>query len=146
MSKKDKKRQKLYENYVNEVNNRIKTNQESQDKMILTISSALFGLLPFFIEKLQLKCWLGFFVGLLIFANIISLIAVLFSFYFCAKGNRADIDYAKEYYIEDKEDSLNKKSNMTKKGEICNEVSLFSFAVTLISFAIIIAVHFFNKE
>lgn len=49
-------RQRAYEQYVKEVNDRIKSNQESQDKMILTISVGLFGILSFFLEKMPATC------------------------------------------------------------------------------------------
>ncbi|TLD95480.1 hypothetical protein LS71_008205 [Helicobacter jaachi] len=146
MSKNDKKEQKLYENYVNEVNNRIKTNQESQDKMILTISSALLALLPFVLEKLRLNYLTQTLVICLIVSNTISLIAVLLSFYFCTKGNKDDVKYAEEYYLQHKNDSLNKKSRWTNAGIFCNSVSLVMFAITLIIFATIVTIYFCNKE
>lgn len=142
----NKKNQKLYELCVKEANNRIKSNLESQDKMILTISVALFALMPFLLKELQNNCYNVFLVCLFLLCNSIALISVLFSFYLCAKGNEVDLQYAEEYYLQDKEESLNKKSCYTKCGEKCNAFSLIFIALTLIFLAIILAIYFITKD
>lgn len=138
--------QRLYEQYVRETNDRIKSNLEAQDKMILTISSALFALIPFLLKGLQSNCCTIALVCLFLICNSCALISVLASFGLCAKGNEIDIKYAEEYYLQDKEESLNKKSCYTKGGELCNMLSLIFIALTLIILATILAVYFILKD
>lgn len=142
----EQENQRLYEQYVREANNRIKSNLEAQDKMILTISSALFALMPFLLKGLQYSCCTIALVCMFLVCNSLALISVLASFGLCAKGNETDIKYAEEYYLQDKEESLNKKSCYTKGGKICNTLSLIFIALTLIILAIILAVYFTLKD
>ncbi|HIV48846.1 MAG TPA: hypothetical protein IAA33_03285 [Candidatus Helicobacter avicola] len=138
-------RQRAYEQYVKEVNDRIKSNQESQDKMILTISVGLFGILSFFLEKMPATCIANCMIVFLLIFNTSTLISTLLSFYFCHKGNKADIEYAEKYYLESKEEYFDKQNCWTKSGEKCNSISLVFFIVTLIFYAIIMGYYFVNK-
>ena len=141
----NKGRQRLYKQYVKEANDRIKLNQESQDKMILTISVALFGLLPFILEKIPINYFTKFMIVILLVFNILALIAVLLSFYFCLKGNEKSIEYVEKYFLEKNEEYFNKKSCWDKIGQICNSASLMFFAITLIIYGIIMGVIFISK-
>lgn len=145
-NKQNKHNQRLYEQFVNGANNIIKSNQESQDKMILTISVALFGLMPFLLEKLPNNDYFtNLFVIVLLVFNSLSLICVILSFWLSIKGTRKDISYAEEYYLKNKEKSFNKQSNYTKYGNKCNEFSLLFILVTLLTLAIILGRHFIVK-
>lgn len=142
-NKQNKHNQRLYEQFVNGANNIIKSNQESQDKMILAISVALFGLMPFLLEKLPNNDSLtNVLVIVLLIFNSLSLVFVIFSFLLSIKGTQKDISYAEEYYLENKEKSFNKQSKYTKYGRKCNEFSLIAVLITLLSLAIILGRYF----
>ncbi|EAH7585601.1 hypothetical protein [Campylobacter lari] len=135
-----------YRKYVEEANDRIKSNQEAQDKMILTLSASLFGLLSIFLKEIPYSCFSVLIIICLSILNFITLLSTLFSFYFCKKGNEKDINYAYEYYINQKEEFYDKKSFLGKIGDICNGVSLISFGLVLFAYAILIVYYFINKN
>lgn len=138
-------KQEFYEKYMKEINDRIKSNQEAQDKMILAVSVAFLGLMPFLLDKLPITCGTKILIILVLICNALSLITTLLSFYICSKGNKADIQYATEYYLNNKQDSLNKQSRWTKIGIYLNSCSLILFALFLILFVIILINYFINK-
>ena len=138
-------RKKLYEQYVREVNDRIKSNQEAQDKMILTLSASLFGLLSIFLKEVPNTCYTIVILFLLSGLTLITLTSTLLSFYFCKKGNIKDTHYAYKYYIEEQEKYFNKESLWSRIGNICNNVALISFALLLITYAIMIIYYFITK-
>ena len=128
-------RQKSIENYYKEQNDRIKANEEAQDKMIITLSVALFGLLSFFYDKLlnneDLKCLL---IALVVF-DVLSLIFTLSSFICCGKGNKKDLEYARKYYEDDDKEYKDKQSWWTTVGSCFNLGSLVMMVITLVLFA-----------
>lgn len=138
-------RQRMYESFFKDAMNRAKSNQEAQDKMILTISAALFGIMPFILEKLQPTCFNKVFIFIFLLSNTLCLISVILSFWFCAKGNMKDVKFAEKYYLQGKEKSFNKKSKWTKYGEKCNQLSLISIIIVFIVFAIMMGKYFINK-
>ena len=138
-------RQKMYEIFFKDTMDRAKSNQEAQDKMILTISVALFGIMPFILDKLQSTPCNIFFVVALLVCNTLCIIAVALSFWFCAKGNVVDIKFAEEYYIQDKQESFNKKSKWTKVGEFANRSYLVLHTFSLFFLAIMLAFYFIDK-
>lgn len=140
-----KENQRLYEQYVKEANNNLKSNHESQDKMTLTMSVALFGLMPFLLKELQADLCIKILVFFLIMFNVFSLITVLLSFWLCAKGIEKDMKYIEEYYLEFKDESFFKQSCYTKSGKLCNTLSLIFIAITLTILAITLGVYFFSK-
>ncbi len=141
----NKDAQRYYEQYVEGVNDRIKSNQEAQDKMILTLSASLFGLLSVFLKEIPYSCFSMSIIVCLSILNFITLLSTLFSFYFCRKGNEKDMKYAYRYYIKGQEKFRNKKSFWSKTGDICNGVSLISFGLVLFVYAILIVYYFVNK-
>lgn len=130
--------QKEYDEYYKIQNERIKSNLESQDKMIISFSVAFFGLLPFILEKLFANKWLFY---SLFFCNTFALMCVLASFWCCYKGNVKDLDFAREYYLENKEESFGKESKWTYIGKLMNFLSLISMLATFVIFAIILALN-----
>ncbi|EOI8655334.1 hypothetical protein ACMXEJ_001664 [Campylobacter jejuni] len=146
MEKSNEDTRNYYDQYVKEVNDRIKSNQEAQDKMILTISASLFGVLSIFLKEIPQSCSSILIIIFLSILNFITLLSTLFSFYFCKKGNEEDAEYAYEYYINQKEEFYDKKSFFGKIGNICNGVSLISFGFVLFMYAILIVYYFINKN
>lgn len=140
-----KENQRLYEKRIKDANNNLKSNDESRDKMILAISVALFGLMPFLLKELQADYYVKILVFILLMFNVFSLIAVLLSFWLCIKGIQKDTKYMGKYYLECKDEYFCKQSSYTKGAELCNTLSLIFIAVTLTTLAIILGVYFFNK-
>ncbi|RAX52031.1 hypothetical protein [Helicobacter sp. 10-6591] len=138
-------RKKLYEQYVREANDRIKSNQEGQDKMILTLSASLFGLLSIFLKEVPNTCYAIVILFLLSGLTLITLTSTLFSFYCCKKGNIKDIHYAYKYYIEEKEKYFDKESLWSRIGNICNNVALISFTLLLIAYIVMVCYYFIIK-
>ncbi|EAK9869581.1 hypothetical protein A0Z70_08365 [Campylobacter lari] len=145
-NKQNKDAKHYYRKYVEEANDRIKSNQEAQDKMILTLSASLFGLLSIFLKEIPYSCFSILIIICLSILNFITLSSTLFSFYFCKKGNEKDINYAYEYYMNQKEEFYDKKSFFGKIGDICNGVSLISFGLVLFMYTILIVYYFINKN
>ena len=140
-----KENQRLYyEQYVKEANSNLKSNHESQDKMILAISVAVFGLMSL-LKELQTDYCVKILIVLLLSFNVFSLISVLLSFWLCAKGIEEDKKYIEEYYLEFKDESFYKQSCYTKGGKLCNTLSLIFIAITLTILAIILGMYFFSK-
>lgn len=129
---------KAYDEYYKIQTDRIKTNLESQDKMIVSFSVAFFGLLPFILEKLVANEWLFY---SLFFCNTLALMSVLTSFWCCYKGNVKDLEFAGKYYLENRGEYYNKESAWTRIGKIMNLSSLIAMLATFAIFAIILSLN-----
>lgn len=111
--------------------------------MIISSCLALFGLMPFVIEKLIADRHL---LIAMFICNTLTLTCVLISFYFCYKGNVEDLNFAEEYYMKKKEEFLNKQSYWTKLGEKFNFISMLFMTFTFTLFATICICSILNKD
>ena len=127
-------RRELYNNFVRKSNKRTTLNFKAQDDMLLVISSALFGLITFLLENSQGSSWLT----CLIVCNATSLVSALLSSYCGNKDIEKSMEYAREYYLEEKECFFNKKSCWFSVSKKLNTLSLLSLAAAIIALAILL--------
>lgn len=114
-------------------------NIEGQEKMVIAISSALFGLLlaifdKDLLDKSQISSYL---FCVLILSNAVALIFALFSFYTGNKALDRVADSAKASYNDTNKqpETENCWEHIT---EILNKISLFATCVTVAMLAIIV--------
>ena len=129
-----KQRRELYNNFVRKSDKRTTLNLKTQNKILLLVSSALFGLITFLLEKSQGNSCLTW----LIVSNALSLVFALLSLYCGNKDIEMGIEYAKKYYLEEKECFFNKKSWWFHAAKILNTLSLLSLAAAIIALAILL--------
>lgn len=149
--------------YKQETDKCILENQKAQDQMILVISAALFGLMPFLLDKLQIIPCFGLLAFLLLLSNLVALISTLLSFHFCKKGAKEDFRLYKQQIHCIKELSKNasngsteaakiccnnktERSRDTLRGERCNMVSMVSMIITTILVFVVLTFYLSNKE
>ncbi|MBD5167446.1 MAG: hypothetical protein HDT11_00905 [Helicobacter sp.] len=106
-----------------------------QDKILLLVSSALFGLMTFLLENSQNS---HYFVKVLLILNALSLVSALLSFYYGNKDIEIGKENAKKYYLEEKKCFFNKKSCWFSVSKKLNAVSLWSLAAVIIALAILL--------
>ena len=129
-----KQRRELYNKTLEESNKRTTLNFKAQDEILLVISSALFGLITFLSEKSQGNSWLTW----LIVSNAISLVSALLSYYCGNKDIKKGLEYAKKYYLEEKECFFNKKSCWSFIAKALYTLSLFSLVIAIIILTILL--------
>ena len=112
-------------------------NIDGQDKMVMSISSALFGiLLAIFDKDLLIKsqissCWFK----ILILSNALTLILVLVSFYMGNKSLDKIVENARVYLLKNKQRKM--KNHYTCIANTLNKVYLSTTCVTVATLAII---------
>lgn len=128
-----------YESYCKELRDK---NIALQDKIVITISSALFGiiitsldkLLPLFDTFKKLNC---FFI-LLVVVNALTICFFLVSIHFAKKGLKNSIDNARINYREKGEIGEIKVNQYTKYARRFQNIYLLLFAAVNVIFAIML--------
>ena len=114
-----------------------KKNIDGQDKMVMSISSALFGiLLAIFDKDLLIKgqissCWFK----ILILSNALTLILVLVSFYMGNKSLDKIVENARVYLLKNKQRKM--KNHYACIANTLNKVYSSTTCVTVATLAII---------
>ena len=138
----ERRNRKRFEKYHNEAEKRIKLNQQSLDKMILSVSVAFLGILQFLLENLYgITCTITMFLIL----NALTIISVATSLYTGKQSNIESIKYAKKYYLEDKEEYFNKQDCWTKTTDYLNNLSLFLFTLSIIMLSVMSWTYLYTK-
>lgn len=132
-----------YESYCKELRDK---NIALQDKIVITISSALFGIIITSLDKLlplfdtfKLNC----FLIPLVVANALTICFFLVSIHFAKEGLKNSIDNAKINYREKGEIGEIKVNQYTKYAELFQNIYLFLFGIVIIIFAIMLIYIFF---
>ncbi|MDE7447891.1 MAG: hypothetical protein K2M51_02460 [Helicobacter sp.] len=126
--------QRMYNDYVKEVNIRLKSNQEAQDKMVLTISVAFLGLWQFLIEKLPLDIN-SYIVLFFLISNALMIVCTTLSFVLGNIGMQEDMKFVKAYYETKNKKWLKKETCYTKVARRCNYISAIFLVVAGICFS-----------
>ena len=130
----------LYSEYVKELRTRELSNSENYDKSILQLSSAFLGLSVAFIKDIvDLK--VADFVSILYFSwtfFFLAIICSVLSFQTAQEANRAQQQYAYEYYMNNRAEYLNKRPFSQKITTFLNYISGLMFILGVLFLAIFI--------
>ena len=132
-------RQRLYKSYRDELLKRDLSNTESYDKAVLFLSSAALGVSTSTIDTFvplntaNQLILLKYGWGLLALTVIFSLAAYLIS----NKAIKIELEHAEKYYLEEKDEFLNKKNKYRGANTAVN----YSVGVTL-SLALVLIMYF----
>ena len=143
-----------------ETNNCVMENQKAQDQSIFVIAAALFGLMPFLLDKFQNVPHSECLIFFVLLCNVAALISTLLSFGFCRKGAKEDFELRKQYIHRLKELSRTnpaeasrfyrnnkpEQSCYTSLGMLCNVVSLASMIIVSVVIFFILVLYPSNKE
>jgi hypothetical protein len=127
-------RKKLYSKYRDELYKRQLSNSENFDKAILSLSSAGLGFSLAFIKDLIPFSHATYVFVLIIswFAFALAIICTIVSFYLSQIGIDKQLNYAEQYYLEGKEDFLNKKNWPSKLTNYFNDFAGLIFIIAII--------------
>jgi len=125
---------KLYDAYYKDINSRILSNMENYDKAILSLSVTMLGLSIAFIKNIVsfekakdlifLECsWLFL---------VLAVISTIASFIAGNKANNKHLEFAEDYYLNDNDKALDKKSKWTTCTEYLNMGSGLFFILGII--------------
>ncbi|EAJ3619867.1 hypothetical protein BFM53_03990 [Campylobacter coli] len=117
-------------------------NNELQNKVVLTISTALFGIIITSLDKiiplmLSIACLKYLFIGLII-SNALVIVSIFASIYYANKGIDISIKNAKAYYLNRGEMKEDKYSKLATKLRylyiifICIVIAIFVIILTII--------------
>lgn len=128
--------------YFNELRDK---NTALQNKIVITISSALFGIIITSLDKLLplFDTFLNYFFIALVVANALTIYLILVSILFANKALEIAIDNAKAKYHQQKVEKNNQWKECAKK---CQCAYLFSFGITIFIFAIMLIYIFLNSK
>ncbi len=140
-------RQKMYDEFRDELYKRELSNSEGFDKAILSLSSAGLAISLTFIKSIVpineaiYVYWLyssWFFFG-------VAIISTLLSFMFSNQGLKTQLELAEQYYLQNKEDAFNKPHWFAKATDVSN---LLSGVVFILAFSsvIIFSIANFNNQ
>ena len=142
-----------------EINNCIMENQKVQDQMIFVVSAALFGLMPFLLDKLHTIPYSGLLAFLLLLSNEIALISALLSFHFCRKGAEEELELCEQQErckepfqngsVEASANYCNNKAGRscwTLAGIACNTISWVSMMIVTILVFSVLSLYLLSKE
>ena len=138
---------RLFEAHRDEINKRQLSNSESFDKAMLSLSSAGLALSLTFIKFIVPldKTEYTFFLYMTWWLFGITIICTIISLQISQIALQRRLKYAEEYYLENKEESLNKQDSWTKSVNWLNRIPAVTFILAIIS-VIIFTTQNFKKE
>jgi hypothetical protein len=141
-------RQKMYDEFRDELDKRELSNSEGFDKAILSLSSAGLAISLTFIKTI-VPINEAIYVGWLYLSWIffgVAIISTLLSFMFSNQGLKKQLELAEQYYLENQEDAFNKPHWFSKATDISNLLSGVVFIFAFSSVIIFSIANFNNKN
>jgi hypothetical protein len=127
-------RRSYYDAHLKQAWEDIQTSSDDFDKNLLAVSSGALGVSLAFIKDivpLDRAVWLSaLYASWICFA--LCLVITIFSFRFAIAAQRKFIVFLREYYIDRKEEALNKKSWYSKAVTCCTYSASLAFLVGLV--------------
>lgn len=138
----DEKRYQIYSEVRKDLLNRQLSNSQNADRAILTLSVAglgfLFTFFKYFLYDNRIP--LFFYVSSLLF--LVAIFSTLLSFITSQKAINKQLEFAKEYYLNENEEYLSKKNWLSNVTNLLFYVSIFTFLTAIITTSIFFKIQF----
>ena len=141
-------RQKMYDEFRDELYKRELSNSEGFDKAILSLSSAGLAISLTFIKAIvpiNEAIYIYWLYSSWVFFGV-AIVSTLISFMFSNQGLKKQLKLAEQYYLENQDDAFNKPHWFAKATDLCNLLSGVVFIFAFSSVIIFSIANFNNKN